>query len=294
MKKTNTLNSKIKQYASLAGGIAAASGATGQVVYTDINPDEVLSIGGTTQYQLNLDGDAATDMIFLMQSGTGVTGSLYGIPYTATYAGGAAAFGTSAATTNGWLGNTSSGPFAVPMSSMISSGAAFVQAQGTLGAYITAYLGAPYNMTVNTNAGNFIGAEGFVGIRFDISGQTHYGWARVEVAPNGQSMTIKDYAYESTPGLPIAAGNIGSTDINEHSIENLISFYNNRNNKITIKNNGVTNAFISVVALDGKLISNKKLNNKIEELDLSTLSNGIYIINITADEGNISKKFYVR
>lgn len=297
MKKTNSLNSKVKQYVALAGGVAAATGATGQVVYTDINPDEVLTPSGTSQYDLNLDGDAVPDMAFVVVTGSKTGIYTYGtmqIPYTLNYNVGVAAFGTAAPSANGWMG-TGSAPSAVPMSNMIGSSGNFVQNQGNIGAYQTTYLGAPINGQYGPyTSGNFLGTEGYVGVRFDISGQTHYGWARVQMAPDGSSMTIKDYAYDATPGTAIAAGDIGSTNIDELGMDNLIHFINKQNNVVVIKNNGISNGTINVVSVDGKVISNEKINNQTEVIDLNGLASGIYVINVTANEGSLSKKVYVR
>jgi hypothetical protein len=47
--------------------------------------------------------------------------------------------------------------------------------------------------------------EGFVGVKLTLSGQTHYGWLRLLNNPtsNPQSLTLRDWAYESTPNLGI-------------------------------------------------------------------------------------------
>jgi hypothetical protein len=48
----------------------------------------------------------------------------------------------------------------------------------------------------------------FLGVRFLISGETHYGWIRLTVItkPGPLSATITGYAYESLPNKPILAG----------------------------------------------------------------------------------------
>ncbi|MCC6676305.1 MAG: hypothetical protein IT436_04100 [Phycisphaerales bacterium] len=53
----------------------------------------------------------------------------------------------------------------------------------------------------------------FFGIRFDIIGQTHLGWARAQINFHSEpvprySVTVFDYAYESVPGAPVVAGAI--------------------------------------------------------------------------------------
>jgi hypothetical protein len=52
----------------------------------------------------------------------------------------------------------------------------------------------------------------YLGVRFQINGQFHYGWVRLTVTANAQlkkqdlSATITGYAYETVPNKPILAG----------------------------------------------------------------------------------------
>lgn len=48
--------------------------------------------------------------------------------------------------------------------------------------------------------------EAYIGIRYDFEGRTRYGWIRIEVSADGQSYTVKDYAYNEVFGEPIVAG----------------------------------------------------------------------------------------
>lgn len=47
--------------------------------------------------------------------------------------------------------------------------------------------------------------KGYVGVKFNIGGQTHYGWIRLTVA-GFSSATITGYAYETVPNKPISTG----------------------------------------------------------------------------------------
>jgi hypothetical protein len=61
-------------------------------------------------------------------------------------------------------------------------------------------------------SGNWLDVTGYVGLEFLINGQTHYGWAAVRVqfdnsqVPWSLFATLTGYAYETTPGHSIAAG----------------------------------------------------------------------------------------
>ena len=47
--------------------------------------------------------------------------------------------------------------------------------------------------------------KGYVGVKFNIGGQTHYGWIRLTVA-GFSSATITGYAYETVPNKSISTG----------------------------------------------------------------------------------------
>jgi hypothetical protein len=46
----------------------------------------------------------------------------------------------------------------------------------------------------------------FIGLKFTVDGQIHYGWAHVTVASTGT--VLNGYAYETIPNLPIDAGKV--------------------------------------------------------------------------------------
>jgi hypothetical protein len=63
------------------------------------------------------------------------------------------------------------------------------------------------------------GGEGvknhYLGLKFSIDGQTHYGWARLSVtaSSNGfESVSLTGYAYETIPKKPIIAGRTKGAD----------------------------------------------------------------------------------
>lgn len=46
----------------------------------------------------------------------------------------------------------------------------------------------------------------YVGLKFQIDGETHYGWARVSISKFRFSAVLTGYAYETIPNKPILAG----------------------------------------------------------------------------------------
>ncbi|MEM8671957.1 MAG: PEP-CTERM sorting domain-containing protein [Planctomycetota bacterium] len=50
------------------------------------------------------------------------------------------------------------------------------------------------------------GDSGFVGLQLSINGQTHYGWAGLDLGSSIGSYTLTSFAYETDPNTPIIAG----------------------------------------------------------------------------------------
>ena len=59
---------------------------------------------------------------------------------------------------------------------------------------------------VPVSAGQFLGSDKYVGVRFSAAGNTHYGWMLVGMTANGSSVTVKEYAYHETANTSIGAG----------------------------------------------------------------------------------------
>ncbi len=50
------------------------------------------------------------------------------------------------------------------------------------------------------------GTTGYTGLRFDISGGTHYGWARFTYNDASDNLVLHDFAYEDVAETSINAG----------------------------------------------------------------------------------------
>lgn len=194
----------LNAYAVAAGaagvGMLAATPAGAQVVYTPVKV--TLSLAGTSEYDLNPAGSAVAP--FRM-----------------------------------FAGFTSPGIYWDTLSfNPNSNGARFVQGPGTSwsiaplkpGFVINGnrHFGArnrglmatygPYGGgTYNNHDGFKFGQTTFIGFKFQISGQIHYGWARVVVRfdPNTPKrkiyLQLTGYAYEATANKSIKAGQTSGT-----------------------------------------------------------------------------------
>ena len=218
MDKKNTLEARLKKYTALAGGLTVAVAGTGQVIYTDINPDSV-NVGHLDGTLIDFDGDGNDDFTLGTVVGL-VTGSFTSgtavVNYSVNYSGAIGVPGTGA--NSGWMASgasSSAGLSNVTPGAAIGGAGAFGTGQGSLGVVQGTYLGAPLSTSYGpyTN-GNFAGStDAYIGVKFDIAGAAHYGWVRVDLSADGSMLTVKDYAYEATAGTAINAGDVGPCSI---------------------------------------------------------------------------------
>ncbi len=294
-------NNDIKRYLSLAGGItAAAAGANAQVVYTDVNPDYLLS-GNMNIYSLDLNNDTYTD--FLLMTVDTVINSV------STYSSNTISYNINAkvatinpaASSNGWIGlGTSSYPSPLSQGANIGSSGNFFSSGSSFGIPVAGIVhrSAVYNGIQVYNSSSDIGEfqidqEGILGLRFKINTNIHYGWARVEFTTNGQ-LSIKDYAYEATPYTEITAGDNGNGLVgvqeNEYAIQ-IINF----NNNIKVELLGEhKNANLKITNLSGQVIFSKVMNSSKEIISMDDYAAGIYLATIISDQGATTKRIYIR
>jgi len=57
-------------------------------------------------------------------------------------------------------------------------------------------------------SGNFSGKDAFIGLRFQSGGNIYFGWIEVANNVNIASGQVLGWAYETTPGTPIVAGQV--------------------------------------------------------------------------------------
>jgi len=125
--------------------------------------------------------------------------------------------------------------------------------------------------------GNWCDVDAYLGLRFNIDGGVHLGWARLEVDQNSTTYIVKEFAYNETPGEPINAGQktLGLED----------KFYSNTrivalNKSIAIYNLPSTTNY-KLFSLTGQSVLEGRIENDTDVIEANTLSNGIYIVELT-------------
>jgi hypothetical protein len=61
-------------------------------------------------------------------------------------------------------------------------------------------------------------SRNYLGFKFTVNGEVHYGWARVNAAATNVGMyaAVSEYAYETIPNKSIRTGQTGGTEKNRH------------------------------------------------------------------------------
>lgn len=209
MNVNSTLRSK-----GVTGALALAAGTTAYAnIVTVSTPTDFVVAAGTASVgpvTWDVNGDGANDFQFVYRfPNTAPGGPTNGVvwqaqmnPFTGT------------AATNGLLSYT--GPF-VRYAEAFTLGTSFGPTPPTntpavsFSTTATVILGSRYNSnSVATYYGGFAtgptapGTQAFVGFRFNVGGNTHFGWLRLSIGPG--SIDFVSAAWDNTPNTPIAAG----------------------------------------------------------------------------------------
>lgn len=218
---------KLKKYGSAAVGTVLASSASASIVYTDIDPDvsqDSLLSSSDPVFQIDFDGDANFDLTIFNYAWTylSTTNGTFGTSGTYKRYMNFRSVYAYVGSTGGVLASSGGSPSALSAGDNISNLDNFSSGWNRMIRqfnYSTSFNAPSASNTSSASGssstssviGNFPnGATKFIGVKFDISGSTHYGWVRVTPYANSvnSSVTILDYAYEKCPGQPIQAGQV--------------------------------------------------------------------------------------
>jgi hypothetical protein len=280
-KKPTILSKKLKSYSALAGSLAlAGSQADAQIMYTDVTPDSTTTMSGSF-YNLDLDNDGTFD--FTINLDLNVSSAYTSNFVTITPAGSNAINGSTAT------------PYVYPYA---------MDAGDTIKPSLTFQTGSAQSMNMfyasasSANAfGNWIGVtDKYLGLQFNIGTQVHYGWARLDVAANGTSFTIKDYAYDATPGASIVAGEMPvPTGIDAALAQNTVIYGYEKTIKVKLMNNSSVEGMITVSDVLGQEIAKVNVTDAETTINMDDAKPGVYFVTISKADGNsYTKKLFMK
>jgi len=206
----SSLASKLAKYSAAAGAIVAiSSNADAQIAYSGL---QNISLSPIDNLNIDLDGGGVPDFNLAIGNYNTSWSYTYGSTSIGNY------FNVSYANIMNMGSNsvvTSSYVNALSVGSVISSSNSW-GGGGLLGdlGYSSSWF--VNSTTANSSSGsfsngNFPGAGNkYIGVRFEINpAEFHYGWIQVSLNEECSNLIIKDWAYETTPGDSIIAGNDG-------------------------------------------------------------------------------------
>jgi hypothetical protein len=204
----NLLEKNLVAYAAAAGAslLTVSLPADAQIIYTPSNTPMAVAVqnGGPALTPLDLNNDGSPDFNFILSS----TLRFFSSTFVAT----TTAFKFFLKVNPAQKGNQAVQGHEAMAASALSAGA-IIGPQQKFGE-------GGLNLWFSSLKSNRFGRSGswqpveyaYVGLKFSINGQTHYGWARIKFAipasyyPALRYPSIYGYAYESTPNKPILAG----------------------------------------------------------------------------------------
>ena len=275
------LQNKLKAYSSLAGAAALLTpfAASAEIVYTDIDPDVTLGVG--ENYEVDFNGDAITDMIVGVTSGAGTTASGATFYQNIAFADGNGN-GSFAGTNQTFGPNLFYFPNTYAAGSSIGAGASWQpnMAFGSLN-YLTSVGGAPAYFGGNFQNEN----DKYLAVQFNASGNTHYGWIRLDVGEAGSSnsVTVKDFAFEAVPGEGIEAGATTggvTVGIEDFDFANQFTVYGFGNTINIQSDNAVNNVTVEVFNISGQSVMSTNMNGGAAQLQVAD-ADGLYIVRLS-------------
>jgi hypothetical protein len=284
----NRIDNRLKTYASIAAAIVAAGNADAQVVYTDVSPDQTLN-SFPSSFNIDLDANAVIDFTIEMIQPWSSQRHLQIVPIASN----------SIVASNPLYG----GSYVAVLNQGVNINASanfkdygFERFMAKFTSFYTA--GSTYMYT----KGNWTGShtDKYIGLRFKIGSNTHYGWVRLDAsigipyASGNWSVTIKDFAYESSPNTGILAGDMGgTTNLNERFATTKI-FAANKQINLAFNEADFSNTQISVYNNLGQLVHQQEAANQKEIIDMSTYPMGIYIVKLQTAGAVLSKKIIIK
>jgi hypothetical protein len=283
LKKQAGKNSRVKTYLALTAGFVAISPlADAQIIYTDVNPDSVLT--GNESFQIDINNDSIMDFKIrhssLNYQGEDINiNSFFGLNSNLIFCDGVGSMCSSwhyePKALNFWDDMTPSGSKKVWKNQEI-------------------LFRDPPDGCENT--GRWKGAKDkYLGLRFKIKGSYYFGWARMDVDSSGKSVTLKDYAYFNEAEKPIRAGSIKVSLPDDDPLKNFRVFSVVGSIRIESPADQTLTGKIRLTDLHGRELKSVDIKNeKTVQLNTQELPTGLYIVNILTEKGSLNKKVLVR
>ncbi|HEX9825952.1 MAG TPA: T9SS type A sorting domain-containing protein [Flavobacteriaceae bacterium] len=273
MKKitSENLSKRLTQYGALTTALTGVANVNGQIYYSGIIDDTAYN----DTYSLDLDGDTNTDFVFEHFYYSKSYGNLLSVNVNFAFN-----------PQNAILGSFDLYiyPFALNDGDPIASGDTNWINNSNIG-FLNRYSYC-YNSKTAWCSSVSKSTNKYMGLRFEFNGEIHYGWARLEIGVVPSDWVLKDFAYNTTAGEAIEAG------------QQTLGIQNNvfANVKIVALNKSIAlynlpeQLNYSVLEMSGKVALKGITSNNMDTIEASTLSSGVYIIELKNQSNAVIRK----
>ena len=139
----------------------------------------------------------------------------------------------------------------------------------------------------------WVGQTKYAGLKVKFGANTYYAWVKLSVNAN-QTFTVYEYAVETSPNTPIAAGDkVGSASIVSVVAADWNVYPNPANTSLTIQAPEGAER-VSMFDMSGREVVRLESVSPVQTIDISSLTSGSYIMAITTPEGVSVKKVVVQ
>ena len=266
--------------------------AQAQIVYTDVNPDQIHTCTSfpncTSSYSLDLNNDGTNDFtIFYYMATLGPSmGSIRLVVITPL---------------NGNAVSISSQhPSALAMNSLVAYTSSWDTSANQTLRYVRKH--QVHNST-DTSYGNWTTSDDkYLGLKLSVGTLEFYGWIRLTIDFSSTTLftgnfTVKNFAYDSIPNQSIQTGDTGTglTGIPENSSSHNFSIFsfNNKTLQVCWNTDVVCNRTIIIHNTIGQELKKIKIEKKPVQIDMNDYSSGLYFVTIQCADAIETKRFYL-
>lgn len=280
--RQRTGSDKWKAYSGMAAAFLAMDhDADAQVVYTDVDPDQVLV---NDSYLIDFDNDGTPDVTFAHVVSNSTSGS-----YTLEIRG---------AIVGGDVIGQASSSYVYP--TLLAAGAPIAPGNPDWNQSPYGLLGLRFATPSSSSLyGAWPGQTAYLGCRF-VSGMgaTHYAWVHLSVEPLVGNMTIRGYAFDATPNTAIIAGDQGTTTsvMEGAGSSDLAVFPNPVRDMARVRVGDALQGQVAVQVLDGigRVVQRAELNlatgQRTVEIDMAALPAGTYFVSVRNGDRVLHRK----
>ena len=265
-------------------------------MYTDVDPD--VTINGGEQYSLDLNGDSNADFAVFLSS---KSYTYQGLSVLAKFAGlqPAGSNEVNFTTASSYGTQKYYGPVANNKSVKINSKMDWANQSY----FLMGFMATVPALSQSFTGGDWLGAQDkYAALKIKDGSNTYFGWARFDVSADLTSMTIKDFAYNSTVNYMLSTGD--TLDLGEDTAAasiktvqalNNVSVYSFHNNiNVNFSNGKLPKGNIYVTNALGQEVYTTAISEANTQININESAGNMYVVSIQTESGNFTKKVFLR